>query len=72
MACNCKPAVTTPIPAPSDPIPSRILIVCACGLSRCLPEGLGLGEEFFLVPCPKCGYALHGRLEGDGVREILS
>lgn len=51
---------------------SRLLINChACGLSRMLPEGLGVGDVFYLTPCPKCWTPpLVLRLDDDGVREV--
>lgn len=57
--------------AAETPKVSFYTISCFCGLNRVLPEGLQNGDEFTLTPCPRCGNALRGRREGDGIREIL-
>lgn len=51
---------------------NRLAITCNCGLTRMLPAGLKEGDEFTLVPCPKCNSSLKGRLTAEGVQEVLS
>lgn len=80
MSCGCKDknkqleTVTPPVtPAPAPEVKyHRLGIHCYCGLYRLIPEGLKFGEEFRLVPCPKCGSNFHGRLisEEVGVEEL--
>jgi len=56
---------------PETPAVSFYTISCFCGLRRVLPDGLQVGDEFTLIPCPRCGNALKGRREAEGIREIL-
>ncbi len=49
----------------------RLSIICSCGLQRLIPAGLKPGDEFTLVPCPKCNTPLRAKLTEDGVEEIV-
>jgi len=61
MADELKPAnevkKTKVIGPPDVPSYNRHSIQCGCGLWRCVPRGAAEGDEFHLVPCPKCGWA---------------
>lgn len=75
MGCNCSKKapvpVTGPIAGPAEITRPREALHCFCGLTRLLPEGLREGDEFTLVPCPKCGSGLRGRVVAGGVMELL-
>lgn len=45
-------------------------VQCGCGLWRLLPQWAAEGDEFNLVPCPKCGWAPRLRHLGDCVELI--
>lgn len=51
--------------------PTKLAINCICGLTRIIPRHLKFGEEFSLVPCPRCGVAMRYRFAEDGVHEII-
>lgn len=57
--------------AVETPKVSFYTISCFCGINRVLPDDLKVGDEFTLVPCPRCGNPLRGIREEDGVREIV-
>lgn len=74
MPCKpCEEKKKAAAPTVESPTPefSFLTIHCYCGLRRIIPDGLKVGDEFNLIPCPKCGNAFHGRVEEGGVREIL-
>lgn len=48
----------------------KLMINCYCGLTRCLPDGLQIGDTFSLVTCPKCGSGLKGIFRGDQVEAL--
>ncbi len=45
----------------------RYLVTCPCGLTRCLPQDINVGDAFQLVSCPRCGSTMIGTFNGDGV-----
>lgn len=71
MSCGCndKKAKSTETPVESVPY-QRLAITCNCGLFRMLPTGLQVGDEFELVPCPKCNVPFKGKFVGDGAEQL--
>jgi hypothetical protein len=45
----------------------RYLVTCPCGLTRCLPQDINVGDAFSLVPCIRCGATMIGTFIGDKV-----
>lgn len=66
----CKPCAEKKNKPAVTPMPSRWLVVCTCGLSRTLPEGIKEGDEFQLVPCPRCGSGYNGKFLGSKVEKF--
>lgn len=48
---------TKSIGPPDVPSVNRHSIQCGCGLWRLIPRDAIEGDEFRLVPCPKCGWS---------------
>lgn len=57
-------------PMDVDPANYRSSMQCGCGMWRVIPKSVAEGDEFSLVPCPKCGWAPTLRYLGDCV-ELL-
>lgn len=74
MSDELKPANqsrSTKTIGPADvPDYNRHSIQCGCGLWRLIPARAVEGDEFTLVPCPKCGWAPNLRHLGNCV-ELL-
>ena len=65
-------AEPSPVAAVLARNPTKLAINCFCGLTRIIPRDLKFGEEFTLVPCPKCATAGRYRFEADGVHEVIA
>lgn len=69
MSCGCKDPKPEPeqLSLPYRVQASRLTITCTCGITRLIPEEVQEGDIFQLIPCPRCGTPLRGRLVGDTV-----